>query len=118
MKKVDPNISEEELLRLVKEGKIFTDVETLFEMKAEKFVKDIVGNILDKDLLEAPKEIMDIDIDDRGNYIHIKFTGPVCTSTIVSIGQAFGDDNPNVTAVADNTILLDLINEKYDEIKY
>ena len=107
MKKVDPNISEEELLRLIKEGKIFMAAEDYDKMKAEQLVRGIVRDILDQDVLDDPKKITGIQIEDRGRLIHATFTGQVCTSTIVSIGNAFGDDNPLVNAVGDNTIRID-----------
>lgn len=36
------------------------------------------------------------------------------TRAIIAIGEAFGNNNPNVYAVGDNTLNIVFVNEKYD----
>lgn len=36
------------------------------------------------------------------------------TRAIIAIGEAFGNNNPNVYAVGDNTLNIVIVNEKYD----
>lgn len=85
------------------------------EMDKEKFVADIVIEILNKGHLDD-YEIKEVKVDDYGHCIHVTFTGAVETSTIIEIGEAFGDDNPNVYAESENTINLIIINEKYENL--
>ena len=83
------------------------------EMDKEKFVADIVIEILNKCPVDD-YEIKEVIVDDYGHCIHVTFTGAVETSTIIEIGEAFGDDNPNVYAESENAINLIIINEKYE----
>ena len=88
--------------------------EHIFELGREKFVADIVSDILKKDGLDE-NEIKEVILDDHGNCIHVTFTGAASTSAIIAIGEAFADNNgPNVHAVGDNTLNIVFVNEKYD----
>ena len=88
--------------------------EQIFEIGREKFVKDIVSEILKNDHLDD-NVIKEVILDDHGNCIHVTFTGAVGASAIIAIGEAFGDNNnPNVYAVGDNTLNIVFTNEKYD----
>ena len=58
-------------------------------------------------------EIKEVFLDDHGQCIHVTFTGGVYASTIIAIGEAFGDDDPNVHGVSDNTVNIVFVNEKY-----
>ena len=88
--------------------------EQIFEIGREKFVKDIVSEILKNDHLDD-NVIKEVILDDHGNCIHVTFTGAVGASTIIAIGEAFGEKNdPNVYAVGDNTLNIVFVNEKYD----
>lgn len=84
-------------------------------MDKEKFVRDIVQNILDKDQLDTT-EITGIAIEDHGNCIHVQFKGGVSLSTISAIGQAFGDNCPNIYGAEGEAIYIVMVNEKYDEL--
>ena len=82
-------------------------------MDKEKFVREIVQDILNKDGLDDTY-VTEVELDDNGNSLHVKFTGGVSLSTLVAIGEAFGDDDPNVYGQDGGTIYLVMINEKYD----
>lgn len=84
-------------------------------MDKEKFVRDIVQGFLDKDDMDET-EITDIELDDYGNCIHVKFKGGVYLSTIAAIGLAFGDDNPNIYGAKGENIYIVMSNEKFDEL--
>jgi len=85
-------------------------------MEKEKFVRDIVQGILDKDGLDTNR-VIDIQLDDHGNCLHVKFTGGVSVSTITAIGKAFGESDPNVYGEAGGAIYLVMVNDKYEELK-
>ena len=85
----------------------------IFEMGKELFVSNIVNEILKKDELDN-NEITKVELDDHGNILHITFKGAVYASTIIAIGNAFGDNDPNVYGDGDNTINIVVSNEKYE----
>lgn len=89
--------------------------EKINELDKKKIVSDIVSKILSDDCLDDT-EIKKIRLDDYGNCIHITFTGGVNASTIIDIGKAFGDDDPDVYAVAKNTINIVFVNTKYENL--
>ena len=87
--------------------------EQIFELGREKFVTDIVSEILNNDGLDN-NVIKEVILDDHGNCIHITFTGAIGASAIIAIGEAFGNNNPNVYAVGEDTLNIVFVNEKYD----
>ena len=87
--------------------------EQIFKIGREKFVTDIVNEILGKDNLDD-SVITGVSLEDYGNCIQLTFSGAVSASTIIAIGEAFGDDDPNVFGEGKNTILVVFCNEKYD----
>ena len=82
----------------------------------EDFVKEIVGNILEKEGFDENK-ITDVLIGNHGNCIHVTFTGTVTTRSIVAIGQAFGDNSPDVYALGKGVTKLVFVNDKFNKLK-
>jgi hypothetical protein len=87
--------------------------EQIFKIGKEKFVTDLVNEILGKDTMDD-NVITGVSLQDSGNCIHITFSGGVSASTIIAIGEAFGDDSPNVFGEGENTISIVFCNEKFD----
>jgi len=85
----------------------------IYEMGKKKFVTDIVNEILSNDDMDDNK-IIDVLLDDKGNCIHITFSGGVSVEAIIAMGKAFGDDYPTIYGVSDNTMVIVIINNKYD----
>jgi len=75
--------------------------EQIYQIGKEKFVSDIVTEILKKDELDDTA-IKDIEFDDGGNIIYVRFTGAVSASTFIAISKAFGDNDPDVYANGEN----------------
>lgn len=85
------------------------------DIDKEKFVRDIVQGILDKDDMDMT-EITEIVIEDYGNCVHVVFKGGVFLSTIAAICQSFGDDNPNIYGAEGNAIKIVMLNENFNEL--
>lgn len=75
--------------------------EQIYQIGKEKFVSDIVAEILKKDELDDTA-IKDIEFDDGGNIIYVRFAGGVSASTFIAISEAFGDNDPDVYANGEN----------------
>lgn len=88
--------------------------EEIYELGKEKFVTDLVGEILSsKDELDA-SDIKEVIFDDNGACIHLTLSSGVSASTIIAIGEAFGDDDPDVFGNDESTFTIVFINYKYD----
>lgn len=85
------------------------------EKDPANIVKSLAEDILDKDNLDDT-EITNVELDDHGNCIYVTFVGAVSASTIIAIGQEFGDNDPNVYSVGKNTIQLVFVNENHKEL--
>ena len=75
--------------------------EQIYQIGKEKFVSDIVTEILNNDGLDDTL-IKEVCLDDGGNCIHITFSGAVSASTFIAISEAFGDNDPDVYANGEN----------------
>ncbi len=75
--------------------------EQIYQIGKEKFVSDIVTEILNNDSLDDTL-IKEVCLDDGGNCIHIAFSGAVSASTFIAISEAFGDKDPDVYANGEN----------------
>lgn len=75
--------------------------EQIYQIGKEKFVSDIVTEILNNDRLDDTL-IKEVCLDDGGNCIHIAFSGAVSASTFIAISEAFGDKDPDVYANGEN----------------
>jgi hypothetical protein len=90
--------------------------EQIYQSGKEKFVYDIVNEILKKDNLDNT-EIKEIYLDDGGSCIQITYSGAVSASTIIAICKAFGDDDVDVYSEGENIMKLVFCNYKYEALE-
>jgi hypothetical protein len=81
----------------------------------EQKVLDIAKDILVDDG-QDDYDITDVVLDDSANCIRVTISGGVLASTIVSIGQKFGDDDPIVSGNGNDTTTITFLNEKHPEL--
>ena len=75
---------------------------------------EIISNILFD--CNADAELTEICLDDYGQCIHAKLKGDFNVGEIIKIGQEFGDENPNIHALGEETIKIVFCNEKQETI--